>query len=233
MQDKGGIAMVGNTEIIARLLLASVLGALVGLEREVHGREAGIRTYLLVSLGSALIMVVSQCLILGYQGAPVKYLGIDPGRIAAQAVTGIGFLGAGAIIRYRNSTRGLTTAACMWVVSATGLAVGSGHYLFGMVVCGVTVFSLTALKTFEHRLKRDWYRNMLVIAEEADGQFEHIQQVLDGRDVKVTNLNIIKNREKKEFFVDYRLRFHTVEPLGWDIVRDVYAIDGVKRVELR
>jgi len=225
--------MVSDTEIIVRLLLASVLGALIGLEREVHGREAGIRTYLLVSVGSALIMIVSQYLVLSYQNTSIKYLGIDTERIAAQAVSGIGFLGAGAIIRYRNSTRGLTTAACMWVVCAIGLAVGSGYYLFSLMVSFITLFSLTAVKTFERKLKRDWYKDMLVVAEEADGQFERIQEILDRRAVKVTNINILKNREKKEFFADYKLRFHTVEPHGLDIVKDVYALDGVKRVELR
>lgn len=225
--------MATNTEIIVRLLMASVLGALVGLERELHGREAGIRTYLLVSLGSALIMVVSQYFVFGYQNLQVRYLGIDTERIAAQAVSGIGFLGAGAIIRYKNYSRGLTTAACMWVVCAIGLATGSGHYLFGIVVCAIAVFSLVTLKIIEHKLKRDWYKDMLVVAEKEDGQFDRIQKILDGSNAQVINLNIAKDREKEEFSIDYRLRFHAVEPLGLDIVKDIYAIEGVKRVELR
>ena len=225
--------MVSNMEIIARLMLASVLGAMVGLEREVHGREAGIRTYLLVSLGSALIMVVSEYFVFIYQGTSVQFLGIDTERIAAQAVSGIGFLGAGAIIRYKNSTRGLTTAACMWVACAIGLAIGSGYYLFGVVVSGITVFSLTGLKAIEHRLKRDWYRDLLVISEEAEGQFERMQAILDRYNVKVTNFSLSKNREKKEFRVGFKLRFHTVQPLDWHFVRDVYDITGIKRVELR
>ncbi len=118
--------MPGDLVIMIRLVLASVLGGLIGLEREVHGREAGIRTYLLVCLGSALIMVVSEYLFVRYQGTPQSgFIRGDPGRIAAQAITGIGFLGAGVIIRYRDSIRGLTTAACMWVTCAIGLAVGS------------------------------------------------------------------------------------------------------------
>ena len=122
--------MAADGIVILRLVLAAVLGGLVGLEREVNGREAGVRTYLLVSLGSALIMILSQYLAFGLtgNGGAVR---VDPGRIAAQAVTGIGFLGAGVIIRYGNSIRGLTTAACMWVTCAVGLSIGAGYYLYG------------------------------------------------------------------------------------------------------
>ena len=119
--------MVNSSEILFRLALAAVLGGLVGLEREVHGRPAGIRTYLLLSMGSALIMVLSEFLFLDF--VPLKVgeaMRADPGRIAAQAVTGIGFLGGGVILRYRDSIRGLTTAACVWVACAIGLTIGAG-----------------------------------------------------------------------------------------------------------
>ena len=117
-------------EILFRLLLAAILGALVGFEREVHGRPAGIRTYLILCLGSALIMVMSEYLSYGLvEKLPMDTLRFDPARIAAQAVTGIGFLGAGVILRYKDTIRGLTTAACVWVVCAIGLAIGAGFYL--------------------------------------------------------------------------------------------------------
>ncbi len=225
--------MVSDAEIIGRLLLASVLGALVGFEREIHGREAGVRTYLLVALGSALIMVVSEYLLFKYETIPGQLVRIDPGRIAAQAIVGIGFLGAGVIIRYRNSTRGLTTAACMWVICAVGLAVGSGYYLFGVVVSGITVASLTLLKDVERRLKRDWYRDLLVVSDDMEGQLERVQALLDSYHVKVSNFTISKDRQKKEMAVEFRLRFHTVEPVDWTIVQEVYALPGIRRVELR
>ena len=101
-------------EILFRLVLAAILGAMVGLEREVHGRPAGIRTYLILCLGSALIMVMSEYLEFGLVAKiSPDILRVDPGRIAAQALTGIGFLGAGVILRYRDTIRGLTTAACV------------------------------------------------------------------------------------------------------------------------
>lgn len=147
--------MSNDLEIIFRLVLASFLGGLLGLEREVHGREAGIRTHLLVSLGSALIMIVSQYLAFEYQSKFSSDLfRVDPERIAAQAITGIGFLGAVVIIRYKNSIRGLTTAASMWVVCAVGLAIGSGYYLFGSVVSGIAILSLVGLKRIETEIEQ-------------------------------------------------------------------------------
>src|SRR5512135_2622609 len=153
--------MVNDYEILFRLVLAAVLGAAVGFEREVHGRPAGIRTYLLLCMGSALIMVVSEFLFLKYEARGMgDILRADPARIAAQAITGIGFLGAGVILRYKDTIRGLTTAACVWVVCAIGLAIGAGFYLFGCAVAGFTLLSLVGLKTFERRLKKDWYKEM-------------------------------------------------------------------------
>jgi putative Mg2+ transporter-C (MgtC) family protein len=162
--------MPGETTIVLRLLLASVLGGLIGLGRQVHGREAGVRTYLLVCLGSALIMVISESLFFQYRNlSPDAFPRADPGRIAAQAITGIGFLGAGVIIRYGNSIRGLTTAACMWVTCAAGLAVGAGYYLYGGVVSAITLFSLVGLKRMEKRWPSDWYRALRWSSEERVG----------------------------------------------------------------
>ncbi|MBU9889582.1 MAG: MgtC/SapB family protein [Candidatus Omnitrophica bacterium] len=114
-----------DLEISIRLLVATLLGAVIGLEREVHGKEAGFKTYSLVCLGSALMMVVSLDVFTLFKGVAE----VDPGRIAAQAVTGIGFLGAGAIIRsQQGGIRGLTTAAGIWAACAIGLACGLGLF---------------------------------------------------------------------------------------------------------
>src|SRR3954452_14094660 len=130
-----------NLDIAARLLLAAVLGALVGLEREVHAHPAGMRTHLLVSLGSALFTVVS---IYGFTSDP-NGGNVDPTRIAAQIVTGIGFLGAGAIIHYGTTIRGLTTAASLWAMAAVGMAAGAGQPLFAIVAWAIVLFSLWPL----------------------------------------------------------------------------------------
>src|SRR5919108_2868292 len=105
-----------TAEIIGRLLLASLLGGLIGLEREVHGRPAGFRTHLLVSLGACLFVATSLEFYRLYGNfSGIGPVGVDPGRVAAQVVVGIGFIGAGAIIREGSSIRGLTTAACLWI----------------------------------------------------------------------------------------------------------------------
>jgi putative Mg2+ transporter-C (MgtC) family protein len=225
--------MPNNLEIILRLALASFLGGLVGLEREVHGREAGVRTYLLVALGSALIMIISEYLVFKYQGKfPGDIFRVDPGRIAAQAITGIGFLGAGVILRYKNSIIGLTTAACMWVVCAVGLAIGSGYYLFGSVVSGIAILSLLGLKGIEKKLSKDWYKEMIIVSEDVEGQIDRVQEIIDKYNIKVTNFTIKRDLQNKEMTLDFRLRLRAVQP-DRNILKEVFYIAGIKRVELR
>ena len=113
-----------DKEVVFKLFLATLFGGLIGLERELHGKVAGFRTHSLVCLGAALIMVVSIDMYAAYRGVAT----VDPSRIAAQVVSGIGFLGAGAIIRFPTGITGLTTAASLWAVSAIGLACGAGFY---------------------------------------------------------------------------------------------------------
>src|SRR5438093_1181370 len=139
-------------EALLRLALAAALGAAVGLERELREREAGLRTHLLVSLGSALFTIASAY---GFReffvsnGALVR---TDPTRIAAQIVTGIGFLGAGAIIRQGLSVRGLTTAATLWVVAAIGLTAGAGYYSAAAITTLLVILSLWRLRIAAHRV---------------------------------------------------------------------------------
>lgn len=225
--------MPNDLEIIFRLVLASILGGFIGLEREVHGREAGVRTYLLVSLGSALIMVVSEYLFFKYEGRiPGEFFRVDPGRIAAQAITGMGFLGAGVILRYKDTIRGLTTAACMWVVSAIGLAIGSGYYLFGSTVSGITLLSLIGLKVFEKKLSKDWYQEMVIVSEDVETQFGRIQEVINKHKFKVINFGLKKDLDRKEMTVTYRLRLRAVQP-DRNMVKEIFEIKGVKCVEIK
>jgi len=225
--------MITDLEIIFRLILASVLGGAVGLEREVHGRPAGVRTYLLLSLGSALIMVVSEYLFHKYRGGVVGVnLQVDPGRIAAQAITGIGFLGAGVIIRYKDTIRGLTTAACVWVVCAVGLTIGAGFYLYGVAVSAITVMALVGLKPLERKLRRDWYQEMTVVATELPGQLERVQEIIDRHGLKVVNSGLSKDLENKEMTMTFLLRQRIVQPQR-QALEEVFALEGVKRVDLK
>ena len=140
------------SEELLRILLAAGLGAAVGLEREVSEHEAGLRTHMLVAVGSALFTLVSAY---GFgefftQGSP--FVPVDPTRIAAQIVTGIGFLGAGAIIRQGPNIRGLTTAATLWAVAAIGLASGAGYYAGAVATTVVVIFALWPLRLLTKRL---------------------------------------------------------------------------------
>lgn len=129
-----------------RVLVAALLGAALGLEREWRGKEAGLRTNTLIAIGAALFSAVS-----------LLFAG-DPGRIAAQVVTGVGFLGAGAIMRTGGSVQGLTTAAMIWVNAAIGVAAGAGYIRLAVIVTGITLVAMLALspldRVFEHRKER-------------------------------------------------------------------------------
>ncbi len=140
-------------EISIRLLLASMLGAAIGFEREIHAHPAGMRTHLLVALGSAAFSVLSIFFFIS-PAAPNGSLPTDPSRIAAQIVTGIGFLGAGAIIKYGTSVRGLTTAASLWATAAVGMAAGAGALFVAIVTTALIVFSLGPLNWVISRLRR-------------------------------------------------------------------------------
>jgi len=127
-----------------RILIAAVLGGIIGLEREVREHTAGFRTHILVSVGAAAFTLASYY---GLEGT-----NFDPNRISAQVVTGIGFLGAGAIIRYGVSVRGLTTAASLWTVAAVGLLSAQGYYSAALITTALVIVSLSVLRLIEDRL---------------------------------------------------------------------------------
>ena len=150
-------------EAAVRLCLAAVLGSLIGLEREARGREAGFRTNLLVCAGSALVMLISMRLAaLPWPHAEGYNVSIDPGRIAYGVMTGIGFLGAGAIIKQEQTIRGLTTAAGLWCVAAIGLTVGMGMYGLALLAAALVLAALWLLHHLEALVPRKRARRLTV-----------------------------------------------------------------------
>src|SRR3982751_194778 len=139
-------------EELLRVVVAAALGGAVGLERELREREAGFRTHMLVAVGSALFTLVSAYGFREFLVGGGSVIRADPTRIAAQIVTGIGFLGAGAIIRQGLSVRGLTTAATLWVVAAIGLASGAGYYSAALITTAVALVSLWPLRIVAFRM---------------------------------------------------------------------------------
>jgi len=219
-------------EFLGRLVLAALLGGVVGLEREIHGRPAGIRTYLILSLGTALLMVLSEYLVVGYHG---KYPGVslqgDPGRIAGQAITGIGFLGAGVIIRYQDIVRGLTTAACVWLVCSVGLAVGAGFYILGVAVTLLTLLALIGLKAVERRMRKDWFEDLEVVSTDLPGQITRMKSLITQHGFEVTASGLRRDAEKKELKATFQVRVRAIQPPR-EILQDLIELEGVKEVNL-
>jgi putative Mg2+ transporter-C (MgtC) family protein len=146
-----------TVEFILRLFIAGILGSIIGLDREYRAKEAGYRTHFLVSLGSALIMIVSQH---GFgEILDMPNVNLDPSRIASQVVTGIGFIGAGTIILHKQIVRGLTTAAGVWATSGIGLAIGAGMYELGI---SATILTLVGLEVLSFLFKSVGMKSSLV-----------------------------------------------------------------------
>ncbi|MPM80856.1 Protein SapB [bioreactor metagenome] len=137
--------MISEVDVLIRLMMALFLGGLIGYERQACNKAAGLRTHVLVCIGSCLIMVLSINIYYSVQGLT----NADPVRLAAQVVSGIGFLGAGTIMKEGPAVKGLTTAASLWVVSGVGLAIGSGYYISAVLATGLVFLTLSALSRFE------------------------------------------------------------------------------------
>ncbi|MEO8736150.1 MAG: MgtC/SapB family protein [Edaphobacter sp.] len=146
-------------ELLLRLVTATLLAALVGLDREHRRSAAGLRTHALVGMSSCLLMIASAFGFADILGTPG--VALDPSRIAAQIVTGIGFLGAGTIIAHGESVRGLTTAASIWTVAAIGIAVGCGMYRVALIATALALILLLVMRPIEHRLDRRWRKQTI------------------------------------------------------------------------
>jgi len=222
-----------DLQMIGRILLASLLGALIGLEREIHGRTAGFRTHLLVSLGSALFVAVSIAFYRVYGNfSGSAAIGVDPGRVAAQVVVGIGFLGGGAIIREQSSVRGLTTAACLWVAAAVGVACGMGLFVLSAVVTGVALVSLIALKKIEGRLSRDSYALLTVNSDDLDGQLARITEAIEACGLEITPVGMERRPVSGHLVCEFQVKTHGRD-LATETLDRVSALSGIRDVSIR
>lgn len=176
-----------TVEACIRLVLAAVLGGLIGIEREHHGRSAGFRTQLLVALGSAIAMVVSLefGVVFGAHSVNTAFR-VDPARVAYGVMGGIGFLGAGAIVKSGVNVRGMTTAASLWCTAALGLACGFGMYAVSLVGTAVVLVALFFLGKVDQLITIHWYRTVQVKMK-ATGRdhLAHLRRVLEGQGVKI------------------------------------------------
>jgi putative Mg2+ transporter-C (MgtC) family protein len=197
---------LSSLEVVLRVVLAAALGGAIGLERELRDREAGLRTHLLVSVGAALFTMVSAYAWTDWQFSNREGLVFDPTRIAAQVVTGIGFLGAGAIIRQGLSVKGLTTAATLWVVAAIGMASGVGYYEAALVTTALVLISLWPLRILAYRMSARTRpeEGMLAVDLPAGASAVSVLEAVEGAGANVTSLEFEEEGDRRR--VDLRVR---------------------------
>lgn len=185
-----------------RLAISFVLGAIIGAERQFRRRDAGMRTFTLICMGSAAAMLISIWIPQSYP----NFLNGDPGRIAAQVLTGIGFLGAGAIIQSHGSVHGLTTAACIWVMAVIGLSVGAGMYMAACITTGFTLFVLVSLEKLERKMFLDGVNKILTInCQTATPDLKAIRKILEDRNIFIVSLSYEHNYEKDSSSITYKV----------------------------
>jgi putative Mg2+ transporter-C (MgtC) family protein len=206
-------------DLVVRLVVAAILGAVVGLEREVHDHPAGMRTHLLVSVGSATFTVLS---IVAFPGT-----GSDPGRVAAQIVSGIGFLGAGAILKYGASVRGLTTAASLWAVAAVGMAAGAGAWVVAVAATVIVLISLSPLHFVENRLVGNEGGRLRVRIDVAgEGALGRVLRAVAERDEQVRHLASSRMPEGGHQ-VDLEIRGRSAKHAA-EILEELGELEGIE-----
>ena len=225
--------MIPEWELCLRLLLSCILGGVIGYERQSRRKSAGLRTNMLVCLGSCLIMVLSQEM---YQEVEGK-TNADPARLAAQVVSGIGFLGAGAIMKEGLTVTGLTTAACLWVVSGVGLAIGAGYYT-GAIFTGLLMFvTLGSLSRLDDWVDHDRRLSLIIHTIDRPGQLMHISSCLDKIHFKVRGIKVKEGEDEAEEEGEKSLcieldGFNRQGLKSADIIDLLMKIDGVKSVNI-
>ncbi len=220
--------MLSDSELVLRLSIGALLGSLVGLERERLNWAAGLRTHMLVCVGSCLLMIVSAH---GFADVLQQdHVALDPSRIAAQVVSGIGFLGAGTILLRGEIVRGLTTAASLWSVAAIGLAVGSGLYLAAAVSTVIILVILAGVKPLEERYRaRRQSLRVRVTAERGTMRIDVLHEVLGARVSQVRQF--IVQQSESDGLDDVTIVLERISPRDARLVLErLRALDAVKSV---
>jgi len=220
---------ITNEVALLRLFFSFIAGGVIGFERASRRQSAGLRTHLLICLGSTLLMMLSIWMTDEFMDAKNG----DPGRIAAQVVSGIGFLGAGSIIRLGNTVKGLTTAASLWFVAALGLGIGAGMYFPCLVALVIAMIALVALDPIERHFFPAERIKHLVITYAGNSEFpEHCRKILETYGLPVQSVDVEKNLKKGEAIVRYLVRVPNDTDTG-ELYKLIKALGGVERVELK
>jgi putative Mg2+ transporter-C (MgtC) family protein len=214
--------------MILRLLISVILGGVIGWEREGRRQSAGLRTHILICLGSTLLMLISIFIPQTFK----NFQNGDPGRIAAQVVSGIGFLGAGAIFRLGATIKGLTTAATIWVAAAIGLAVGAGVYLAALVGTVLILFVLVGLEKVEKRYFPSHSLKVLQLRFQGTKiTTDLVFMILDKFSIKTHSINIVQSLDKKRFKL--KLIVHIPNDIELKkLYKELNSIDNVSEITL-
>ena len=197
-------------DILTHLLVATVAGGLIGLERSYHGRPAGFRTHTLVCVASSLLMLVTMYQAKWFTGAPLDTVRIDPTRMAQGVMTGIGFLGAGVIMREGLTVRGLTTAASIWITAAIGILAGVGFYSAVLIGSVITIGILTVFRKVENRMPSQIFANNTIVFGRDNYMSEtEIRELLSKNGFSVANISY-RLMEKGEQ-LEYRMTVRTMD----------------------
>jgi putative Mg2+ transporter-C (MgtC) family protein len=219
--------------ILLKLFLAALAGGLIGWERERRGRPAGLRTNLLVSVGACTVMIISETFALKYGANDAQsLLRIDPSRTAAQIVTGIGFLGAGVILKEGITVRGLTTAATLWVVAGLGMAFGMGYFSLGALSTVTVLVGLLFLKQFDVTIKKDRYLYLTVTARRRDSLYDDLLRLVEERGLLTSEISSQVDLEKNEIFLKMVLR-QRQDDIGRELTRAIEQFEGIKKIHYR
>jgi putative Mg2+ transporter-C (MgtC) family protein len=214
--------------LFARIALGAALGGVIGYERDLHGRPAGLRTHMLVALAASTFMVISTRFVYFQHYAREDLVAADPSRIAASIVTGIGFLAGGAILRTGISVQGLTTAAGLWLVAAIGMAAGGGMYSISIFVTVVGVLALTILRRFEDK---DILRRTVSLTLSEDASVIELTRKLNELGTTVHAVQYDRNMESKTLSVTLDIRFS--QSVGVErVLQVVEAEPGVRRAKV-
>jgi len=219
-----GTVRITDYEIALRILLACVFGGIVGFQREKNDSPAGFRTHILVCLGAALIMILSM-----YGFADFTTVSKDPARLASQVVSGIGFLGAGTILRDGVSVKGLTTAASLWVVSAIGLAAGAGFYFSSFLV--TCIVFLTLERSIEHYFFRS-KQILKIVTVNGTCKVKEMNRIIESHKIIAQNISMtMLEEEQNRTTFEYTLRTPFNRINTDKIIQDLNEVDGVYSVE--
>ena len=217
--------MISESEILIRLGLAALLGMIVGYERERQNQPAGLRTHAILAIGSCLAMTIS--INIAMQFYPQVPNG-DPGRLAAQVVSGIGFLGAGAILRYGTNVKGLTTATSLWTIAIVGLAVGAGHYFSAVGTTVALLIVLVLLNVLEKRLIKAYETfNVTVTTSGNPDLVEDLYALFKQLKKKVLSMNMESNTQTGNMSVTMVIKAIEDDPMG-DIREALKKITGIQ-----